>query len=99
VDAGCGGTYCLDAFARPTHVTRSSTVGNAARHEVTAYHDDLQLWVLGQQASLSVNGVLASGATFDARAQPTVLRAFGRITQGLSYWADGTLASVTAMAT
>lgn len=65
------------------------------RTEVITYHDDLQHWVLGQQASVTVNGALASETLYNGKAQPTTVRAFGKTTQTMGYHADGTLATVS----
>ncbi|NZA26864.1 RHS repeat protein, partial [Luteimonas sp. SJ-92] len=86
----------FDAHARPVSVTRSSTLtGNPSRTDLTQYHDDLDKWVLGQPSRLTVDGVVASEATYNAAsALPTLFREFGRTVQTLTYNADGTVATV-----
>ncbi|MEZ0469587.1 RHS repeat domain-containing protein [Luteimonas salinilitoris] len=85
----------FDAFARPTSVTKSSTVtGNPIRTEVAAYHDNLSKWVLGQAAKLTVNGIVASETTYNSNASPAVRKQFGRTVETLTYNADGTVRTV-----
>ncbi|KAA2284724.1 RHS repeat domain-containing protein [Arenimonas fontis] len=84
----------FDAFARPTAVTRSSTLGYQ-RSEQYAYHDHLPLWVLGQLASETVAGVVVREVGFDSLARPVWRKAFGLLEQSLSYHADGTVRTVT----
>ncbi|MCD9006948.1 RHS repeat protein, partial [Luteimonas sp. XNQY3] len=85
----------FDTLARPQNVTRSSALpGSPSRTEVTQYHDNLSKWVLGQQTSLTVNGIVGSETSYNANAQPTVSKTFGRTVQTLAYNADGTVATV-----
>ncbi|MEL1264111.1 RHS repeat protein [Pseudoxanthomonas putridarboris] len=85
----------FDAFARPSSATKSSVLpGNPSRTEVTAYHDILSKWVLGQQSKLTVNGIVASETAYNANALPTVQKSFGRTVQTLTWNADGTVATV-----
>ncbi|MCC4596063.1 RHS repeat protein [Xanthomonas campestris pv. phormiicola] len=88
-----------DAFARPTSVTRSSTLGNS-RTEATAYSDNLGKWVLGQVASVTKTAPGAaevmSSTNYDAAtALPTQISRFGKLIQSIGYNTDGTVASVT----
>lgn len=88
-----GNTF--DVFARPLSVAKSSTLpGSPTRTEVTAYHDNLSSWVLGQPSRLTVNGTIASETSYNASALPTVFKQFGRTVQTLAYNSNGTVASV-----
>lgn len=65
-----------------------------ARTVQTAYHDNTSLWVLGQVASETVNGVTTESTTFDANSALPVARfQFGQLIAGFGYNADGTLAN------
>ena len=82
----------FDIYVRPTSVTRS---GSALKTEVTAYYDDTSKWVLGQKASLTVNGILASNTTyFPASALPSATYSFGKLTAAYTFNPDGTLATL-----
>lgn len=98
----------FDDFARPLSVTKSSSLGYS-RAEVTAYHDNLSKWVLGQVASVTCvapatsagckpswapNGIVMSQTGYDNLARPTWSKTFGKLQQTLTYHADGTLATV-----
>ncbi len=83
----------FDSFARPTRVTRSSSLGQT-RTDSTVYHDDRASWTLGQLAKLTVGAVVGTENTYDALARPIVLKHFGRTAQTLSYNSDGTIATV-----
>lgn len=72
----------------------SAVAQTYTRTEQITYHDNLSKWVLGQQATLTVNGTLASQTTYNANAQPTVLASFGKTVQTLTYNTDGTVATV-----
>ncbi|MDH5824647.1 RHS repeat protein [Luteimonas sp. RD2P54] len=86
----------FDVFGRPVNVSKSSTVANSpSKSEVIAYHDNLAKWVLGQQARLTVNGVVASETSYHSTyALPTGFKQFGKTVQTLTYSADGTVATV-----
>ena len=84
----------FDVFARPTSVTRFSSLGHT-RAEVTTYHDNLSEWVLGQMASLTIGGVQTSRTDYNANALPYRTYTFGKWQQGLTYHADGALATVS----
>jgi len=91
------GVYCFDAFARPTKTRRSNTLGYA-RTDVTEYHDNLHLWVLGQQSRLiNVDGgaTIVAEKVYNPMALPEQVKAFGKIQRTLGYSADGTLTRVT----
>lgn len=98
-----GAIYCFDAFARPTRVRKSNSLG-WSRTETTEYHDNLALWVLGQVARVTVDdagpnglgGVMVPMETgYNAQALPAWSKRFGRLQQSMTYHADGTLATVT----
>lgn len=96
VNSNCTGTLdCFDAFARATSETASSSLGYS-KTEATVYSDNLTAWVLGQVASNSVNGIVASSATYDATtALPLTSYAFGKLIATKTWNGDGTLASIT----
>lgn len=84
----------FDDLARPLAVTKwSATV--APKQEATAFHDNASLWVLGQPAVTSVDGVEAARVEYDHHAQPVVQHRFGQLQHTLAYHGDGTLSSVT----
>ncbi len=79
----------FDVFARPTQTVRASTLG-FSQTESLVYHDDVNLWVLGQVAKRTI---IADGQTtvptevtvFNDWAQPEVVHQFGRRVQTLTY--------------
>lgn len=93
-----------DAFARPVHETATSSLGHS-RTDVTAYHDNLSRWVLGQVASrTNVNeNVYLMRREFDA-ASALPVRIYGpgstdasappRLLQTVTYNSNGTVATV-----
>ncbi|WP_370565543.1 RHS repeat domain-containing protein [Luteimonas sp. C3_2_a3] len=85
----------FDAFARPLSVTKSSTVaGNPSKTEITAYHDNLPKWILGQPAKMTVNGIVASQTDYDATyALPIRFYSFTQLKQTLTYDTTASLAS------
>ncbi|UHQ23257.1 RHS repeat-associated core domain-containing protein [Lysobacter sp. 5GHs7-4] len=88
----------FDRFARPTSVTRASTInGGHTRTDTTQYHDDLSKWVLGQTKLSTTNGIEVGRTEFTANAQPYRSFRYGETTpsQTLTYNADGTVATVT----
>lgn len=63
--------------------------------ENLTYQDNESIWVLGQVATRSVNGVLTDQTSFDpGTARPTQFWSFGKFTQAIAYNTDGTIASV-----
>ncbi len=87
----------FDNLARPLSVTRSSNISYGYnRTDVTAYHDNLSQWVLGQVASStnSYTGLVESQTDYDANALPWKTYAFGKLQQTLTYHANGTMATV-----
>lgn len=84
----------FDSFVRPTSVTRSNTLGNSATDTIS-YHDNLNLWVLGQTARATTNNIETVRTDFNALAQPTASYQFGKLQSRMAYWADGNLKTVT----
>jgi YD repeat-containing protein len=83
----------FDAYARPTALTRSSSLG-FTKTDVTAYYDNTSLWILGQSASETVAGIVASSTTFNTTtALPTAIYKFGKLQATYTFNTDGTLAS------
>ncbi|TVS19485.1 MAG: RHS repeat protein, partial [Gammaproteobacteria bacterium] len=108
VAASCSGILCFDTLARPTRVTKSSTVtGSPTRTELIVRHDNLAKWVLGQVSSITcaaptsalpagcgTAGVVMFERTYDStHALPLVTRRFGRIEQTLTWDTTSTLLS------
>jgi RHS repeat-associated protein len=83
----------FDVYARPLSETKSSTGSPAfSKTEVVSYHDDLDIWVLGQEASRSVDGIAVHSTNFDAsKAQPISVTSFGRADRTMTWHADGNL--------
>ncbi len=91
VPTGChtnSALLCFDTFARPTRVTKS---GTSSKTEVTVYHDNPSLWVLGQVASVRAGtgafDPFIEQTTFDpTTAQPTHRYAFGKLMERRTYY-------------
>ena len=76
------------------------------RIETIEYHDNTASWVLGQTAKVtcvapaaciaasSPTGIVISETFYDALARPVAAKSYGRLTQTLTYNADGTVATV-----
>lgn len=95
VDASCGGTYCFDAWARPTRESRFSS--SHSRIDTKEYYDHLGEWVLGQvKRTVNVStGLVPGEIVFDtATGLPLRTYAFGNLKAELTYYADGTVATV-----
>ena len=90
----CANAPCLDYWARPTDVTRASSLGS--KSETMTYFDHEQKWILGQVESVGVGGATITSAYYD----PTtgnMLRVYGQgglLLQTLTYGTDGTVATV-----
>jgi RHS repeat-associated protein len=85
-------------FYRPTNTTHSSTLG-FTRTEALQYHDNLQLWVLGQlkKRTVTANGqvtVPEEITTFNLNAQPTHFHRFGRLDEIRAYHVEGQLKEI-----
>jgi RHS repeat-associated protein len=83
----------FNAYAQPTVVTRSSSLGYA-RTEQTDYNNDTAKWILGQVEKVTekstgriavLNGYNSSTANLES------VTKFGKLEQTLSYYPDGTL--------
>lgn len=87
----------FDSFARPVRVTRSSTLGYS-RTEDTTYHDNTTQWALGQVATVTqispTPTVTVAQTDYDAASLPWKRYSFGQLKQTLTYYTDGTLATV-----
>jgi len=90
-----GAMYCFDSYARPTATRKSNTLGYG-RIDVTDYHDDIALWVLGQikRQYNADTSIVMSQTDYNAQALPWKTYSFGKRQSTLLYNADGTLASV-----
>ncbi|MEQ1513210.1 MAG: RHS repeat-associated core domain-containing protein [Lysobacteraceae bacterium] len=91
-----GTTYCFDSFARPIVVKAHSSLGYN-RIDVTEYHDNLNLWTLGQiSRQYNANtGIETSRFEYNAQALPVKTFSFGKLRQILGYWTDGNLNTTT----
>lgn len=87
----------FDTLARPTNVTRSSTLGYA-RTESTTYEDNLAKWVIGQVRQVTDAGtgkLMVQNVYNSATATLTSVSEFGKLQRSMTYYADGTLQTVT----
>lgn len=96
-----------DAFGRPLQVLKTNSMGHL-NHRVDAieYHDNFNLWVIGQtgkQYTLESGpngrdhsgGALASSEVqYNSQALPWKVYKFGRLDATITYQADGTVATV-----
>jgi YD repeat-containing protein len=91
-------TNNFDLFARPLTQTESSSLGSPpfSRAIQTAYHDDMDLWVLGQVAKSTVAGiVVAETSTYNSKAQPLIEKQFDKVVSTKAWrTTDGTLQSI-----
>jgi RHS repeat-associated protein len=84
----------FDSQARPVQVTRSSGLGHS-RTETTTFNDNLNLWVLGQVASVSVGGHVQESHQYDpTTALRTSSSAFGLLKSQYEYHPTGMLHKV-----
>ena len=89
IPAECHGQSlpCLDAFGRATKTRRYSPFGD--RTDLTAYHDNAALWVLGQiQSSTNTNtapNLIESRTDYDAKAMPWKTYAFEQLQSVSTY--------------
>lgn len=68
---------------------------NYSRTEVITYSDNTAKWVLGQVATVSIDGTQVAGTDYDATyALPIKTYSFGKLQNTLGYYTDGTLATV-----
>jgi RHS repeat-associated protein len=83
----------FDTTARPTSVTRSSSLG-MSRTETTIYSDNTPKWVLGQVGSVteSSTGNVIAANTYDLTTTTlTTVSKFGNLMQTFGYNGNGTL--------
>jgi RHS repeat-associated protein len=86
----------FDTFARPTQVSRYSSLGYS-RSESTTYEDKLPIWVLGkvtQVAENSTGKVMVLNQYDPTTATLLSVTKFGKPQQSMTYNADGTLRTV-----
>ena len=84
-----------DSFARPTLVTRASSLGDS-RTEALVYFDQTAKWVLGQTQSVTETGTGLAMESHDYQASTgnrIASYSFGRLVNRFDYYADGTLKS------
>ncbi|WP_431286228.1 RHS repeat-associated core domain-containing protein [Roseateles chitinivorans] len=81
----------FDPKARPTNVKRSSGLG-FERTEITTYFDQLSKWVLGQIATVIIDGKTSVSNVYDpTTATLTTVSKFGELQNSYTYRSDGTL--------
>ena len=85
----------FDAFAKPLVATSSSSLG-FSRTDITAYENNLALWVLGQTQSVTeqTTGLQVEAHAYTQKAQRQASFEFGRPTHTFTYNPDGTLATL-----
>lgn len=77
-----------------TGVALPAAAQQYSRSVQMTYHDNTSLWVLGQAAAQTINGIDVESVTFDATtALPLTRSQFGQLAVTMTYNADGTLAS------
>ena len=91
----------------PSSTPLPAASGSYSRTEVITYYDDTSKWVLGQVASVTCvsssptstscdgNDVMQQTTYNAATALPETTSAFGKPQSAMTYYADGTLATVT----
>jgi RHS repeat-associated protein len=86
---------CFDGYARPTGMTRSSSLGYSKTEAVT-YYDNPTSWVLGQLATKTVNGIQEDYTTYNsANSLPSSVYKYGKLQLTYQFNGDGTLYSAT----
>lgn len=85
----------FDSYARVTSETGNNTTGGWTKTTVTNYHDDTNLWVLGQIAKVTVNSIAAEQDDYDSLDRPVHNWKFDKLISTNAWNGDGTLASVT----
>jgi RHS repeat-associated protein len=86
----------FDGFARPVKVNTFSGLGYA-RTQLTDYHDNFGIWVLGQTGrvtELTTGKVVEAHGFHPTTALKTASQSFGRFTNAFDYNSDGTLAAL-----
>ena len=86
-----------DAYARPLHTVRSSSLG-APRNDVLSYYNNLDLWVVGlpeRSYNVDTGGMVEYENSYNTLGQLVWSKKFGKFQHTLTYHADGTIATVT----
>ncbi len=97
-------TEVFDYLARPLTVRKNNSLGHE-KVDVTEYHDNFTLWVIGQvkrqyvtnaspNAGAASGGMVVFDVEYSGQALPSKIYHFGKLQQTLAYNTDGTLATV-----
>jgi len=87
-------TTAFDTFVRGTASVESNSMGES-RATAQEFYDDLALWRLAQTKRSTVGGTENVRVEYDTtKALPLRFYKFGRLSQTVTYAADGTVASV-----
>ena len=83
----------FDVYARArTHTKSSNGTPAFSKTETISFHDDLDIWVLHQEASRSVNGIAVHSTGFDpTTARPISVSEYGRLDRTMTWHSDGNL--------
>ena len=88
----------FDSLIRPLQVTASNSFGHSRTDAVT-YYDNPSRWVMGQVESrknLSPSGLVEESTVYNSNsALPEKFYRFGRLQESRSYYANGTVATVS----
>lgn len=95
VSTCAGTTYCFDGFGRATTIVKWNNLG-FGRTEVSEYHDDHALWVIGQpKRGYNIEtGFVEYETSYNAQALPVWSKKYGKLQQTITYHGDGTVATV-----
>ena len=85
----------FDAFVRPTTIIKQNSLGQS-KSDVTDYHDNLNLWVLGQpkRGYNAETGIVEYETSYNTRALPEWTKKYGKLQQKITYNTDGTVSTV-----
>ncbi len=78
----------FDTYARPATVVKSSSAGYS-KTDVTTYDNNTGLWVVGQVATVAVDGTQASKTIYNTDARPSEIWQFGKKQYDITYHASG----------
>ena len=83
----------FDGYARArTHAKSSNGTPGFSKTEAITFHDDLDIWVLHQEASRSVDGISVHSTGFDpTTARPISVSEYGRLDRTMTWHSDGNL--------
>ncbi len=83
----------FDGYARArTHTKSSNGTPAFSKTEAITFHDDLDIWVLHQEASRSVDGISVHSTGFDQNtARPISVSEYGRLDRTMTWHSDGNL--------